>query len=315
MPSWSAVGVRFYIEYIRRTKATFANAAATAKEIEDLYVTPKLFAPQSTLGPGIVVKRIDIDDWPLYHVSHQGEKRDESREAMMYIHGGAFYHDIDGAHWSFIAQTARETGLDVIVPIYPLVPRPTATAQHVVAGMVTIARQSTQRVVGIAGDSAGGCIAMATTQKIALETDLAMRFLVVISPVLDLAVDHAEVVRLEKRDPWLGTEGMKVIGPHWAADLSMKDPLVSPLFGDIAHLPPVLILSGTADMLNGDAKRLNDRYQNGGDGSAFVAGSIEMEKFKYIEKEDMVHVYPLLPSWEGAQAREEICTFITKQLK
>jgi acetyl esterase/lipase len=321
MSSWSAAGVRLYIEWIRRSKVTFGNAEKTRKSIKDLYIHPQSFFPPADLGHDIVVERIDLNEWPLYRVSSrhalEKESSDESRHAMVYIHGGAFFREIDQAHWKFIAQAARETGLDILVPIYPLIPRPTATAKQIVSGLVKICLLSKQPVIGIAGDSAGGSMALAAMQHMHdILPDLAaqIRFLVLISPVLDCALDHPEVVRLDKTDPWLGVDGLRVLTPLWAAGLSTTDPLVSPLYGDIAHLPPLLLLCGTADMLCADARRLSARFQ-GEDVSKCVPGSIELENFTYVEHADMIHVYPLLPHWEGAQARKLIVAFISKQLE
>jgi acetyl esterase/lipase len=85
---------------------------------------------------------------------------------MLYLHGGAFYREIDAAHWSFIFQAARETGLDVFVPIYPLLPRLGATASNVVSRLAELVHLLSQKqeIVNITGDSAGGCIALALTQ-------------------------------------------------------------------------------------------------------------------------------------------------------
>lgn len=234
----------------------------------------------------------------------------------MYVHGGAFYREIDAFHWKLIAQLARETGLDVLVPVYPLVPRPTATAEQVVQGVIDICCNPCYEVVCVAGDSAGGAIALATVQqmqRVAPETAHKLRSIVLISPVLNCAFDHPEALRLTSNDPWLALEGLRTVAPMWAGDLPISDPRVSPLHGNITDLPPILLFAGTADLLCADARRLSAKFQ-GKSADEVVKGSAEVDGLTYVEHPDMIHVYPILPHWEGAEARKQIVAFITKNL-
>lgn len=235
---------------------------------------------------------------------------------MLYIHGGAFFREIDPADYRFAAQVARETGLDVLVAIYPLIPRPAATAKLLAAGLIDICRRYEHPIVCIGGESAGGMLSIATAQQMREahpELLARLRCLILISPVLDCALDHPEVVRLADEDPWLGLDGLRAVTPKLAAGLPLKHPVVSPLFGDIECLPPVMLLCGTADMLCADARRLKSRFQ-GGDADKAPPGSVELEGFTYIEKEDMIHVYPMLPHPEGAEARKQITEFMRRHI-
>lgn len=319
MASWSAAAIRLYIQYIRRSKAIFGSAKAITENIEETYLHPQTFAPPTNLGSDITVKRIDIDSWPLYCISSTSKSREQQpRRAILYLHGGAFYKEIDPLHWKLVAQLAWETKLDVLVSIYPLLPRPTATAEQVVQGLVDICRIFSHEVVCIAGDSAGGTLALATAQhlqKVAPDAARKLKALVLVSPCLDAAFDHPEAVRLAEDDPWLALEGLReVVAPKWAADLPIKDYRVSPLHGDIDDLPPILLLCGTADLLCADARRLSARFQ-GKSADEVVAGSAEAKGFKYIEYPDMIHVYPILPIWEGGEARKQIAEFIKKNVE
>jgi hypothetical protein len=73
-------------------------------------------------------------------------------------------------------------------------------------------------------------------------------------------------------------------------------------------------MCGTQDMLCADARRLSAKYQ-GKDASECVPGSVDLENFTYVEASDMLHVYPLLPHWEGGEARKQIVEFISTSLK
>ncbi|KAJ1324114.1 epsilon-lactone hydrolase [Microdochium nivale] len=353
MASWSALLVRLYVAWIRRSKAAFADADRMRALVAALYMHPQSYAPPKRLGgSGVVVDRIDVSEWPLYRVravdpaaviktttKTTSAASATPRDAMLYIHGGGWIREAAAQHWQFAAQAARETGLDVLVPVYPLAPRPGATARHLVDGLVTIIKRlaSTEhdphsrhshRIVSIAGDSAGGTIALATAQKLACGAatpDLAahVRSLVLISPGLDCAVDHPDCLAIAPRDPWLGIAGLRVVAGYWAGGLAATDPLASPLLGEIGRLPPLLLLCGTDDVLCSDARRLSARFQgrsggcSGDDASEGVTGSYAAPdgRFTYVEGPGMIHVYPLLPHWEGARARELILAFVRKHLE
>lgn len=320
MPSLLARAFRFYIKWILRSKTIMSNATAMQKTLHSLYIRPQSFNPPTNLGNNIFIDRVDLNAWPLYRVSAVGrgsssnQPNDQKRDAMLYIHGGSFVHDISSLHWQFIAQVACETNLDVLVPIYPLLPRPVSSAAQLNQGLIEICRKSEQTIVCIGGDSAGGMLSIAMAQqlqKTAPELAARLRCLVLISPVLDCSLSHPEVVRLEKDDPWLGIEGLKVLMPMLADGLPMNDPIVSPLYGDIDNLPPIIMTSGTSDMLCADARRLSGKFQGKGTEEP-LSGSFHNEKLTFIEKADMIHVYALLQNPEGAEARELIMHFINK---
>lgn len=322
MPSLSARFVRLYIEWIRRSKETYTDTEKMKQHIETIYVRPQSYLPPDNLGNDTKIERVDFNDWPLYRVSSTGAVPEESgaersRPAMLYCHGGAFIHEIDPMHWKFIAQVSRETGLDVLVPIYPLGPRPGATAEQIIRGMTKILEHANQPVISIAGDSAGGTITLLTMQhllKASPELAAGVRSVVLISPLLDCTGAHPEAKRMAHDDPWLGLEGLHVVADIFRGDLSTSDPRVSPLFGSLAGLPPILLLSGTHDLLCSDARRLSARFRNSRseDADAIAAGSVDLENFTYIEQPEMIHVYPLTPSWEGDEARRVITKFVKR---
>jgi hypothetical protein len=76
------------------------------KNIHDVYINPQSFCPPANHGHDIDVDRIDVNDYPLYHVSlRRTSGKDNSSKpqcAMLYIHRGAFYREIDQNHWKFI---------------------------------------------------------------------------------------------------------------------------------------------------------------------------------------------------------------------
>jgi acetyl esterase/lipase len=87
-------------------------------------------------------------------------------------------------------------------------------------------------------------------------------------------------------------------GRLYAGELDRKDPLVSPLYADLKGLAPMVVLSGTHDIHNPDARDFAARARDAG-----VA-------LDYHEEPGSQHVYPLLPTAEGAATRKLITALI-----
>ena len=115
--------------------------------------------------------------------------------------------------------------------------------------------------------------------------------LVLLSPWLDVTMTDPAQIELEKVDPLLVRAGPKAAGRWYAGAMSTTDPRVSPLYGEIAGLPPILMFCGTHDILLTDARRLAAR-------AAAEGGDVE-----YHEEPGLMHVYPLLFFPEFAQGQ------------
>jgi acetyl esterase/lipase len=307
-------------EWMRLSKERLRDTDIMHQYILDLYEFPPNFSPPQDLGHDIFIERVDIHHWPLYRISTRS-----SLGAMLYCHGGDFVNEIVSQHYQLAAQIAREAEISVLIPIYPLLPRPTARFEQVVSGLCEIVAIHHFNVISIAGDSAGGTLAMLTMQRlIRTQSPGASRIksLILIPPLLDCSLSHRETINLEPDDPWLGIDGLHLAARLFNRDpvtlipwIERADPNVSPLFGNIADLPATLLLSGTRDLLCADARRLSARFRNGDtseNAEECIAGSVELEGFKYVEAEDMLHVWPLMASLEGAEAREVIMDFLRK---
>ncbi|KAF5589523.1 esterase [Fusarium pseudoanthophilum] len=277
MPSVSASIVTLLIKWFRLNNAAQEDAEASRQDIQNTYTRPQDHRPPSSLGSNITIDRVDVQEWPLYRISTtNSQSKSQQRKALLHIHGGSFYKEIYPQHWKLAAQIASETGLDVLIPIYPLVPRPVATAQKLADGALVDSNSA--------------------------------------SPLLDCAVDHPEALRLAKIDFWLGVTGLRISGKMFAGDLPIKHPLVSPLYGDMDKLPPLLMFGGPRDLLCADARRLKSKLL-GKDVDEALAGSVETDRLVYVEKEGMLHVWPLLPHSEGAEGRKMISFFVNKHLE
>lgn len=218
---------------------------------------------------------------------------------ILYLHGGAYVFDLDVLHWKPISMFVSGTGSRVVVPIYPLAPEFTWEAGMACAERChdrLVEEVGAQNVV-IAGDSAGGGLALALTQRIRDRGGAAPAALVLFSPWLDVSVCGTDQPALAELDPMLDIEELRVAGRMWAGGTSIENPAVSPLFGDQSHLPPTMVFCGTHDLLVSDARRL-----------AAAGGRAELREYS-----GMFHVWMATPIPEGTAALREAVAFINAQ--
>ena len=222
---------------------------------------------------------------------------DDTKPVLFYLHGGAYIHNFDKNHWKSMADIAKQTGCGVVAPNYPILPLHTAAEAHrLVLGLYAslLNRIPADRIV-LSGDSAGGGFALALAQE-ARDAGLPVPGrLILISPFVDVCGGDES---LQDKDTWLHVDACRACGRYWAGELDVKDPRVSPLYGDMHGLPPTDLYSGTYDVLYPDVVKTAQKLQEAGvDTRLHIA-----EKFG--------HVYPLYPVHEGKKARREISRII-----
>ncbi|MBO6767492.1 MAG: alpha/beta hydrolase [Erythrobacter sp.] len=222
---------------------------------------------------------------------------------LLYLHGGGYVMDIAAVHWDTVADLCERLEASATVPIYPLAPE--NKAEDVLAAMRSLYHELADRYgaknITVMGDSAGGGMSLALAQLLKSEGAAMPGSLVLYSPWLDATATAEGQRAIEKRDRMLAVSGLEACGAMYRGDLSVDDPRVSPLFGELEGLPPMAIFSGTSDILLVDGRRLAERLGDEG-----------MPEHIYREYEDMFHVWMLLPVPEGKRARGETVDFIRK---
>ena len=240
------------------------------------------------------VKQYRVGDMQVFEVAAE----DGSKPIVLYIHGGAYYHNFSSRHWKAMAEWAETTGCGIVAPNYPLLYR--YTVKDAFPLMLQLYRQLQERYsarrILVMGDSAGGGFSLALAQEV-LKTDsleLPSR-LVLISPWVDVAGgDDA----LQEYDTFLNNEVLRHVGADWAGEIDVHDPIVSPLYGDMQDLPPTDLFTGTWEVFYTDIVKTFDKMK---------AAGVDV---RLHVKEKMGHVYPLWPCLEGKEARKEIAKII-----
>ncbi|MCO5234129.1 MAG: alpha/beta hydrolase [Chitinophagales bacterium] len=225
-------------------------------------------------------------------------------KTILYLPGGGYCVGSYNTHSGLIGRIARASGHPVLGITYrkaPEDPFPAAIedAIKVYKGLVNEGRKN----IVIAGDSAGGGLALATTMILRDEGFKLPAALVLISPWTDLTSSGDSVVRKKDRDPLIGPELLEVFAKKYAGSEPLDHPFISPLYGSFNNFPPVLIQVGTEEVLLDDSTRLAKKMK--------LAGVIvEMEIW-----EGMMHVFQYMAglSPEANEAVKKIGAYINRQ--
>lgn len=232
---------------------------------------------------------------------------------VYYLHGGGFVAPIDPFHVRYAAWLSRSLGARVVMPDYPLAPEHDWRASHA-ALVQDVRRWAAVGAVTLAGDSAGGGLALALAVSLAdsladsraAEPDAGgarADSMLLLSPWVDLTESTPETAGLDALDPWLFLSKLRAYAAWWAGspeDLGRSE--VSPALAPrevLARLPRTLMLCGTRDLLQPGCRMLATR----GAGTGWP--------LTYVEEPDLIHVYPLLPGIpEAARARRTVLAFL-----
>ncbi|SHI41507.1 Acetyl esterase/lipase [Roseomonas rosea] len=239
-----------------------------------------------------------------YGVFTVAPRQGATRHHILYLHGGAYVFDLLHVHWRVVDALVARTGATVTIPLYPLAPRYEArdTLGMVHPLFTALAARYGAENITVAGDSAGGGMALALAQIIRDAGEALPAGLVMFSPWLDVATDHPRLLEIEHRDPMLASPAARLAGQWYARDLPPDDPRVSPLYGSLAGLPPMIVFTGTRDMLNADARRLRETAEEAG------------ANLLFREYDGLFHVWICLPVPEARQALDEAAAFIAAPL-
>src|SRR5690625_2182243 len=219
-----------------RRNRPYATEAGARRHLEQRKLHPEPFGPPRTMGGDVVVDMTRRNGWPVYTIAPSGMR---PSGAVVYAHGGGWVNEIVRQHWQLIGQIAVEARTTVVVPIYPLIPF--GTAEDVVGEFVDIVRESRDEYgdVRLAGDSAGGQIALSTALELRDRHGIVLNRTVLIAPAVDLTWSNPLIPEVQPDDPWLAVPGARYFSETWRAELPVDDQRVSPSFGGFVGLGPV----------------------------------------------------------------------------
>lgn len=204
-----------------------------------------------------------------------------SGPVVVYVHGGGYCIGSLASHRPMLTHLAAATGGRVLAVDYRLAPEypfPAALDDALAAYRHVIAEHDPRTVV-VAGDSAGGGLTVATLIALRDARDPLPAAGICLSPWADLTQSGATIMSKADVDPMVRAGDLDRWAAAYAGAAERSRPGVSPIFGDLAGLPPLHIEVGTAEVLLDDARRLATRARDHG---------VDVTLY---EGEDLVHVW------------------------
>lgn len=181
---------------------------------------------------------------------------------LLYLHGGGYALGSAAGYRGVVARFAEAGRMRAVVPEYSRSPEarfPAALDEMVEVYRALVADPARGRVV-VAGDSAGGGLALALAMRVRDLGLVAPAAVGLICPWLDLVADTTRT-RVARRDPLIVPEMLTGwVTAYTGGATPPSDPFVSPLYGDLRNLPPVVVHSAGDDPIAADSEALEDAF-------------------------------------------------------
>jgi len=206
---------------------------------------------------------------------------------ILYLHGGAFFMGSPASYRNRVMRLSYRCEAEVFVPDYRLAPEhpyPAALDDALTAWRHVNALRPGMPVC-IAGDSAGGGLGLSLLLRLR-DLHLPMpQAALLLSPWTDLTVSGASVEANRGRDLWFTRRHLETWARYYVRDADARSPYLSPVFGNVAGLPPMLLLAGENELLLDDALRVRDAARRAGTDARVLVGK------------GMQHDWPLTLPW------------------
>ncbi len=249
------------------------------------------------------LEQVDAGGVPAYWV-RTGDPS-HAKKVIMYMHGGGYILGSATTNLGVPLRIGPAARMPVLSVEYRLAPEnkfPAALDDGLTTYRWLLRQGYHGRDIGLLGDSAGGGLVLSLSLAIK-DAHLAQpAAIVVLSPTTDLSPGSDTRVTLAAYDPLVVGDSTEHPGVY-AGTHDVKDPLISPVYGDLRGFPPLLIQVGTREVLLSDSVRLARRAREAG-----VDVTLDVW-------EGMWHVWQEHPQApESRQASAEIGRFLESHL-
>jgi acetyl esterase/lipase len=211
------------------------------------------------VAPDVQQRPVEIGGVAGVEVTIQGN---EAENVILYFHAGVYVIGYAAATVPLVGELVRRTGTRAISLEYRLAPEhpyPAAVQDARAAYEGLLARGVAPGQIALAGESAGCGVAVALLLTLREAGMPLPSCAYLMSPYADLTLSGETLVAKQEADPLLTPEGLRARVPDYVGGADAADPLISPIFGDLRELPPLLIQVGSHEILLSDALRLAER--------------------------------------------------------
>lgn len=243
---------------------------------------------------------VEIKGMPAEWLEWHGSGADRT---ILYLHGGGYVLCSPRTHRDLISRITRASGARALSIEYrrgPEDPHPAAVDDAVTAYQWLLGNGMKPERIAVMGDSAGGGLTLVLLQTLRDRGIPQPACAVCISPWADLTCSGATHRTNRKKDPILPAPELPKFARLYLPEGDLSNPSVSPLFGDFAGLPPILIHVGTDEILLDDSRRVAEKARQAGT-------AVELKIWPH-----MIHVFQALAFMlpRARQAIREIGSYV-----
>jgi len=239
---------KFYVRLVFREGEY--NALKTQKDFN---------FPEPPRGIATRCERLDRDDIKAFWI----DKASSERGVLVYLHGGAFYFGPVKEHWDYFGRICKESGMAGLLIDYGFAPQnPYPVGLNEIIDIVTTTELPANWF--FLGDSSGAAMAVSATFKLREIGAGLPKKLVLMSPWIDATLTNPDIDLTKHEDVMMTVERLSGAAADYVGENDRADPMISPTFGDLTGLPPILIQMGTADLLLADCRKFYQKCVDAG---------------------------------------------------
>ncbi len=247
----------------------------------------------------VSIKEIELEgihgEWISVNRAHM------KKYIILYCHGGGYSTGSSLYARTLTTKLATSTSMDVLCFDYRLAPEhpyPAATEDAMKIWNYIMLLGYGARDIIVAGDSAGGNMALSLVMKLKMENRLLPRGIMLMSPWTDLTSSGKSHITKADIDPVLNANYINEMIENYAKGENLKNPLISPLFGSYEGFPPTYIQVGSNEILLNDSTMLHKKMVK-------ENVSVKIDVFK-----GMWHVFQMSPFKTAYEAMDKNAEFI-----
>jgi acetyl esterase/lipase len=221
-----------------------SNIFQLRKDFEQLYLK---FSQNQKLN----VQKREIEDIDAYEIRAEGAS---NKGVILFFHGGGFTLGSTEDHLDLCGKLSAVSGCCVLSVDYRLAPEnkfPAALEDCLISYLWLLKRGIKPSNIVLAGISSGGNLALSVLLHLKEKGVELPAGAVCMSPPVDLLFPGHSIVTNKGKD-WITSERLNNLRKIYLKGGNAKDPLVSPLYGDLRGLPPIMIQVGSHELLLDD---------------------------------------------------------------
>lgn len=217
------------------------------------------FAENDPVPEGANQSPMELGGVPCLGVLPKGAS---DAHAILWLHGGGFNLGSSLSHRGIASQVAAQAACAAVIPDYRLAPEhpyPAALEDAAATYKAILGEGLPPKQIVVAGDSAGGGLAIALMLRLRAEGVGLPAGLLLLSPWVDYAHKGWSIAAKAGRDPFLTKTGMDARAAAYLGSRSPMEAEINLLDADLRGLPPAFIQAGEAEILMSDSTRLAER--------------------------------------------------------